>query len=78
MSGPIQQNPDGSWSEAVPIGWQGSGIDWEVYRNEKPLRAMGYGEDVLLENITARTRLGLAWKMRRAQRKHGMSGSVFG
>lgn len=24
-----QQNPDGSWSEAQPIGWQG-GLDWEV------------------------------------------------
>lgn len=34
----MQQNPDGSWSEAVPLGWQGSGIDWEVYRVDRTSR----------------------------------------
>jgi hypothetical protein len=27
----MQQNPDGSWSPAEPLGWQGDAIDWEVY-----------------------------------------------
>lgn len=63
---PDVQNPDGSWSEAVPLGWQG-GLDWEVYSKEKPLRAMLYDEDILCAVVTARTRWGLARKMRRAE-----------
>lgn len=69
---PMQQNPDGSWSEVQPLGWQG-GHDWEVYTDTKPMRADLYDEDVLIAVATARTRLGLVWKMRREQRRLGIT-----
>jgi hypothetical protein len=68
VSGMYQQNPDGSWSEAIPLGWQG-GLDWEVYSNDRPMRAKLFDEDVLMAVVTAHTRIGLALKMRRAQRR---------
>lgn len=68
--GPMMQNPDGSWVPAVPLGWQGSGIDFEVYSKRKPMEWYAYDEDVLVDRGTARTRLGLALAMRRAKRRH--------
>lgn len=74
----MQQNPDGSWSEARPLGWQGRALDFEVYGNEtEGWKAHGYDEDVLLEVLTARTRAGLRRKMRRAAKRHGMSWTEF-
>lgn len=64
--GIYQQNPDGSYSPAEPMGWQGSGIDWEVIREGKRYRADAYDEDMHVGMVTARTRIGLMWKMRRA------------
>lgn len=64
-----QQNPDGSWSPAVPLGWQG-GYDWEVYDDgKKPHVALLYDEDMLIARVQARTSWGLRRKMRRAQRR---------
>lgn len=68
----MQQNPDGSWTEAEPLGWQGHGIDWEVDLDHKPMCAEGYDEDVLVAKVTARTRIGLARKMRRAEKRAGL------
>lgn len=63
---------DGSYSEAIPLGWQGHGIDWEVYSDEKPLRAMGYDEDVLIAVVTASGPRRLNRKMRRAEKAHNL------
>lgn len=70
---PMQQNPDGSWSEVIPLGWQGSGTDWEVCppgsagSRAAGVRwlARGYDEDVLVAQVYARTRAGLNRKMRK-------------
>ena len=62
-NGCYAQNPDGSYSPAEPMGWQGSGIDWEVSREGKRHRADAYDEDMHVGRVTARTRLGLLWKM---------------
>lgn len=56
-----------------PLGWQHvPGGDWEVYLDGKPLRAELFHEELLMERVTARTRIGLAVKIRRANRKHGI------
>lgn len=52
-----------------PIGWQGSGLDWEVYSNERPMRAMAYDEDVLMAVVKSRSRLLLWLKMTAAARR---------
>jgi len=65
-----QQNPDGSWSPAQPLGWQG-GLDWEVRRlpNGKR-RAELYDEDVLCVVLEGRYRTLLTFRMWRAQRRY--------
>lgn len=63
----MQQNSDGSWSEAIPLGWQG-GIDFEVY-GAGPYEWHAFDEDVLVGKGAARTRLGLAVAIRRARRR---------
>lgn len=72
----MQQNEDGSWSEATPLGWQGHGMDWEVYSKGEEGRsryvACGYDEDILLATVKARTIWGLDRKMRREEKKHGL------
>lgn len=68
MSGVYAQRPDGSYEPAVPLGWQGSGIDIEVY-GTGPFEWFAYDEDVLVGRGSARTRLGLAWAIRRARRR---------
>lgn len=67
-----RQNPDGSWSDAEPMGWQGpvNQVDWEVYW--KPIsrtwHAYGYCRGKFLVDITARTKVGLRFKAWRAFR----------
>lgn len=68
----MHQNPDGSWSQAQPLGWQG-GYDWEVYRESKPMCAHLYDEDVLIAKVRANGPRRLAWKMRREQRRLGIT-----
>lgn len=74
---PEQLNPDGSWSPAVPLGWQG-GYDWEVVlaADRGPHHAYLYDEDVLIGRVDARTRWGLARKMRREQKRLGVSSAT--
>lgn len=48
-----QQNPDGSWSPAEPLGWQG-GPYWEVYAD----RAELVGPDSTLAVVRSRRRPG--------------------
>jgi hypothetical protein len=76
-----QRNDDGSYSEAVPLGWQGHGIDWEVYRpgEKKPAGyqeswwlAQGYDEDVLVAEVYARGPRRLNRKMRKAEKAHDL------
>lgn len=57
---------DGSWTPAVPLGWQGSGIDWEVAREGSKWVARGYDEDVLVSVKRSRFKRLLAFKIRRA------------
>jgi hypothetical protein len=68
-----QQNPDGSWGPAQPLGWQG-GMDWEVRKlpNGKR-RAELYDEDVLCAVVEGRGLL-LALRMRRARRRVARGG----
>lgn len=63
-----QQNPDGSWSPATPLGWQGSGIDFEVY-GTGPFQWVAYDEDICVGSGDARTRIGLAVAIRRARKR---------
>lgn len=73
----MQQNPDGSWSPAVPLGWQGHGVDWEIYRpGDRECKelgvqwmARGYDEDVLLAEVYARGPRRLNRKMRAAEKR---------
>lgn len=59
---------------AEPLDWQHvPGGDWEVYLDGKPYCAELFHEELLMESLTARTRFGLAIKMRRARRKHGIA-----
>jgi len=64
-----QQNPDGSWEPAQPLGWQGKGPDYEVTRQDGRYVWHAYDEDMLIGKGTARTRLGLARALRRHKRK---------
>lgn len=73
----MQQNDDGSWSEAKPLGWS-PGLDWEVYLDEKPKRADLYDKAERLARVTAHTKLGLRWAMRKVDKKHGHKTRVFG
>jgi hypothetical protein len=68
MGEPYRQNPDGSWSPAVPMGWQGSDVDWEIYPRDADgrYRAEGFDEDLLVATVSARTKFGLYFKIRRA------------
>jgi hypothetical protein len=68
MNEPIQQNPDGSWSAAGPLGWQG-GPDWEVKRTSTGGRAEFYNQDVLLSVVESRWRPVLAARMSFAARR---------
>jgi hypothetical protein len=43
MSENMSQNPEtGEWETAQPLPFLGVGVDWEVYGNERPMRAVGY------------------------------------
>lgn len=53
-----QQNPDGSWSEAEPIPWQG-GLHWERYGD----RAVLLGPDRDVATVRSRWRWLLLAKM---------------
>lgn len=53
-----QQDPDGSWSEAEPLGWQG-GLYWEHYGD----RAVLVGPDRDVATVRSRWRWLLAVKM---------------
>lgn len=64
-----QQNPDGSWSEVQPLGWQGRALDWEVYTERKPMEAVLY-DDLCVAVVHARTRFALSWRMWHERRKH--------
>lgn len=76
-----QRMPDGSIQPVQPLGWQGSGLDFEVtskrwdsaQRRMVPVRPIvwhAYDEDVLVAKGTARTPLGLAFAIRRAKRRY--------
>jgi hypothetical protein len=74
--GPMQQNPDGSWSPVTPLGWQGTGVDWEVYTNRRPMEAVAYDEDVCVAVVKARTRFGLYLRMLWAKRRIDRGGAA--
>lgn len=69
MSNMQQQNADGSWSAIQPLGWQGSGPDFEVY-GTGPWEWVAYDEDVCVGTGKARTRIGAALSMRRFKRRY--------
>lgn len=62
-----RQNPDGTWSDAEPTGWQGpeNQVDWEVYWKGAGWVAYGYNRATPVGKIvSARTRLGLVLRAR--------------
>jgi len=61
------QNPDGSYSPEMSMGWLG-GIDFEIF-GTGPYAWLAYDEDVLVGRGKARTRIGLAFALRRAERR---------
>jgi len=61
---------DRGGNPVVPLGWQGRALDWEVYPDRRPMEAVLYDEDMCVAVVHARTRIGLARKMRRERRKH--------
>jgi hypothetical protein len=64
-----RQGPDGSWQPAQPLGWQGSGPDFEVYSKRRPMEWVAYDEDVCVATGTARTKAGLYFAIWRARRR---------
>jgi hypothetical protein len=69
MTSPQARQPDGSWGNAQPVGWQGSGPDYEVSRVDGQYSWEAYDEDVLIGKGSARTRIGLALALRRHRKK---------
>lgn len=78
--GIYRRNDDGSLTPVEPMGWQGHGVDWEVYRPGDrecaDLRvrwmARGYDEDVLIAEVYARGPIRLNRKMRAAEKAHDL------
>lgn len=74
------RHDDGTVSEAVPLGWQGHGIDWEIYRpGDSECVALGvrwiargYDEDVLIAEVYARGPRRLNRRMRAAEKAHDL------
>ena len=72
-----KQNPDGSWSPAEPVPWQGGplSVDWEVTKVHDARRgrngwlAEGYHHADHVADVRARTRFRLNLRMRRAARR---------
>lgn len=62
--------PDDAGQPIQPLGWQGSGIDFEVYRKPYGWEFDAYDEDVLVGNGKARTRRGLNRAMKRVRQEH--------
>lgn len=72
-----QQNPDGSWSEAKPLDWA-PGMDWEVYTDEKLMRADLYDRADRVARVTAKWYWLLMWRMRQVNKKQGVTPRQFG
>jgi hypothetical protein len=77
----MAQMSEGSYRPAQPLGWQGSGLDFEVQSQrwdreqrrmvkQRPIEWHAYDEDVLVAKGTARTMLGLAFAIRRVKRRY--------
>jgi hypothetical protein len=69
------QDENGNWVPSEPLGYQGSGIDWEVSREFSVMGRSwgswvgeGYDEDALCHVVRSRWRPVLFLKMRWAQR----------
>jgi len=74
----VNDNVNRQGEPQIPLGWQG-GHDWEVYRDTRPLRAELYDEDMLMAVVTAKGPRRLAWKMRREEKRLGITkASVLG
>lgn len=63
-----QQNPDGSWSPASPMGWQPGvggvpGLDWEVSRPGRRWRAELIWKTTLMAVVHSRWRPVLLLRM---------------
>lgn len=73
-----QQMPDGTWTDARPVGYLGNALDFEVGRSGGRWQAKGYDKAELLTVVTAHTRRSLRRRMRRAAKRHGMTYTVLG
>ena len=63
MSDSQQQNERGGWEPADPLPFLGTGIDWEVYDDSNPVRAIGYIGFEKVAEVSAGSRKMLALKM---------------
>jgi hypothetical protein len=53
----IQQSDEhGAFRPAIPLGWQGADVDWEVAREGEGYVAHGYDEDVLVAVLRGATK----------------------
>lgn len=64
-----RQGVNGEWLPAQPLGWQGSGVDWEVYSKRTPLEAVAYDEDVCVAVVRSRWHWLLTVRMAFAARR---------
>jgi len=64
-------------SRQGPLDWA-PGFDWEIYSDEKPKRADLYHWAERIARVTSHTRLGLWWKMRKIDKRHGLRARRFG
>jgi hypothetical protein len=79
MSDVQQQNPDGSWSNATPLEYQGDALDAEIYElGEGRVKANVYDKDVLVTIIFAKNRKKLAKKLSKFAKTSGRVVDMFG
>ncbi len=57
-----QQNPDGTWTPVEPLGWQGSGLDWEETRTPGGFEATLYDKYAHVATVRSRWRWALRIK----------------
>lgn len=78
--GTFQKADDGSWQPAQPMGWQGTGIDFEVRTQrwdrekrqmvtQRPFTWEAFYEDMLVGKGKARTKVGLFFALWRCRRR---------
>lgn len=64
------RDENGDWKPAEPLPFLGVGVDWEVYSNAMPMRAVGYIGYLSVAEVKARNKFVLWVKMLATGWKH--------